>query len=173
MPISFNEDGSLSCTYWLISYGFSDTPGPWARSPCKIHGIDRMIVTISCKTCEQSACKKCVDMCKRLNHVIKGQPGRFLGGPTGHMLHLLSRKKQKCLSHLQDNEKRQTSWGTQVDQIRHMVKSYTDKWKEKIHRDIEIKIKEIDKVEIEVENSNQGFPAPWQTCNPFSHPMLQ
>ena len=71
-------------------------------------------------------------------------------------------------SHLQNNEKWQTSWGTQVDQIRRIVKSYADKLKERIHRDVEIKMKYIHKVEIEGENINQGFPAPWQTWNPFS-----
>ena len=137
----------------LVDQVRSAMVGSMINSPCKIHGIDGMTVTINCKTCEQFVCEKCIDVCKRLDHVIENQPGRLPGGPTGHMLHPLSKKKQKCLSHLQDNEKRKRSWGTQVEQIRRMVRSYADKLKEKIQRDLEVKMEEIAKVEKEGEDT--------------------
>ena len=135
----------------LVDQVRSAMVGSTLNSPCKIHGIEGITVTVNCKTCEQFVCEKCVDVCKRLDHVVEDQPGRFPGGPPGHMLHPLSKQKQTCLKHLQANEKRQTSWGTQVDQIRRMVRTYADKLREKIQQDLEIKMDEIDKVEREGE----------------------
>ncbi|XP_072047033.1 uncharacterized protein [Amphiura filiformis] len=133
----------------------SATAGSVLNSACKIH--ENMIVCIQCKTCDQFVCEKCVVICKRLAHEVEDHPGRFRDATPGQMLHPLSDKKRKYLEHLQENKKRKNSWKLQVEHITHAVRRYSDGLKEKIQKDLDTKLEEIEKLAKEGEETFEAY----------------
>ncbi len=128
--------------------------GSALNSACKIH--KGMTVTINCKTCDQFVCEKCTIICKRLRHDIEdAAPVGFHN--TGNMLHALSSQKHMCMNHFRENQRRQKNWRSQVQQIIHMIKEYSDKLKENIEKDVERKFDELAKMSKEGEDTFSGY----------------